>query len=187
MTFSGRLRRHNAICRSSRLSCAAHPWWHRPATTGHAQHPTHPFDAVLYPMVFDKDILHFRRFSKYVAPVGNGQLLKLMALKLGNSANCCSSRSDRYRPAAVFYAMHKVAIRTGWVHGHHRLCQYAQQFSKLTDGKVSIICGTYWWLWMILSLVTSDWEFTQSHVHYSRVGSYNLQKVMSVGWPWHRI
>jgi hypothetical protein len=37
-------------------------------------------------MVFDKDILHFRRFSKYVAPVGNGQLLKLMALKLGNSS-----------------------------------------------------------------------------------------------------
>ena len=38
-----------------------------PATAGHAQHHAHGFDAELCPMIFDKDILHFRRFAKYVA------------------------------------------------------------------------------------------------------------------------
>ncbi len=39
-----------------------------PATAGHAQHPTHRFDTELCPIFFDEDILHFRRFAKYVAP-----------------------------------------------------------------------------------------------------------------------
>ena len=38
-----------------------------PATAGDPQYPAHGFDAELSPMIFDEDILHFRRFAKYVA------------------------------------------------------------------------------------------------------------------------
>jgi len=38
-----------------------------PAATGNPQYPTYGYDAELSPMLFDKDILHFRRFAKYVA------------------------------------------------------------------------------------------------------------------------
>ncbi|MNP43194.1 hypothetical protein D3C76_1369970 [compost metagenome] len=38
-----------------------------PAATGNPKHTAHGFDAELSPMFFDKDILHFRRFAKYVA------------------------------------------------------------------------------------------------------------------------
>ena len=38
-----------------------------PAAAGHAQYPAHGFDTELCPMFFDEDMLHFRRFAKYVA------------------------------------------------------------------------------------------------------------------------
>lgn len=47
-------------------------------TAGHAQHPTHGFDELSL-MLFDKDILHVRRFAKYVAAfLENSQLLCLL-------------------------------------------------------------------------------------------------------------
>lgn len=38
-----------------------------PAATGNAQYPAHGFNAKLSLEFYDKDILHFRRFAKYVA------------------------------------------------------------------------------------------------------------------------
>ncbi|KQI75817.1 hypothetical protein AM258_12585 [Escherichia coli] len=38
-----------------------------PAAAGNPKYTTHRFDAELCPMIFDEDILHFRRFAKYVA------------------------------------------------------------------------------------------------------------------------
>lgn len=38
-----------------------------PAAASNSQHPTHGFNAELSLMFFDKDMLHFRRFAKYVA------------------------------------------------------------------------------------------------------------------------
>jgi hypothetical protein len=38
-----------------------------PAAAGNPQYATHGFDGELSPMLFNKDILHFRRFAKYVA------------------------------------------------------------------------------------------------------------------------
>ncbi len=38
-----------------------------PAAAGNPKYTTHRFDAELCPMIFDGDILHFRRFAKYVA------------------------------------------------------------------------------------------------------------------------
>ncbi|OKT76244.1 IS30 family transposase [Escherichia coli] len=37
-----------------------------PAAAGHPEHAAHCFDAELSLMFFNKDILHFRRFAKYV-------------------------------------------------------------------------------------------------------------------------
>ncbi len=41
-----------------------------PAAAGNPKYTTHRFDAELCPMIFDEDILHFRRFAKYVAAFG---------------------------------------------------------------------------------------------------------------------
>ena len=38
-----------------------------PATTGNLKYTAHGFDTELSLMFFDEDILHFRRFAKYVA------------------------------------------------------------------------------------------------------------------------
>lgn len=39
-----------------------------PAATGNLKYTAHGFDTELSLMFFDEDILHFRRFAKYVAP-----------------------------------------------------------------------------------------------------------------------
>lgn len=47
-----------------------------PAAMGNLKHTAHGFDTELSLMFFDEDILHFRRFAKYVAAIlENGQFL----------------------------------------------------------------------------------------------------------------
>ena len=47
-----------------------------PTAAGNTEHTAHGFDAERYLVVFDEDMLHFRRFAKYVAAIlEKGQLL----------------------------------------------------------------------------------------------------------------
>lgn len=49
-----------------------------PAAAGNPKYTTHRFDAELCPMIFDEDILHFRRFAKLSRPLEDGQFLSLL-------------------------------------------------------------------------------------------------------------
>jgi hypothetical protein len=57
-------------------------------TAGNLKHTTHRFDAELRLMLFDEDIIHFRRLAKYVAAFW----------RMVNS----SSRSDSWRLSRAF-------------------------------------------------------------------------------------
>lgn len=83
------------------------------AAAGHAQHTTHSFYAELCPMIFDEDILHFRRFAKYVAAfwrmASSSSRSASRRLRRAISTDCCCSRSES---AVASYARRKVVIHT---------------------------------------------------------------------------
>ena len=67
----GKSREDNAVAVLAELLTRAYPCPpltpRIPAAAGHPEHAAHCFDAELSLMFFNKDILHFRRFAKYVA------------------------------------------------------------------------------------------------------------------------
>ncbi len=87
-----------------------------PAATGHAQHPAHGFDGELSLIFFDKNILHFRSFAKYVAAfwriASSSACSASWRLSRAFSASSSLSRADDVSCCCCFFASHRVAIHT---------------------------------------------------------------------------
>lgn len=89
-----------------------------PVAASNPKHTIHGFDAELSLMLFDEDILHFRRFAKYVAAFWR------MASSSSRSASCrlrrAFSRAEEVSVAVVYCVSCRAGIHTDWVHWQQR-------------------------------------------------------------------
>ena len=79
-----------------------------PAAAGDPQYPAHGFDSELSPMIFDEDILHFRRFAKYVAAfwrmASSSACSASWRLRRAISTDISCSRSEELRALLILHA-----------------------------------------------------------------------------------
>jgi len=158
-----------------------------PASACNLKHTTHDFDTKLSPILFDKDILHFRRFAKYVAAFWEWPALlpappAAISYGLFQQTFPAHVRKKNVHSSACC-ARHKAVIHTGWVLGQQRQHRYVLQALGLRcDIQTCVAYGTFWWLMLVLLWVTSDWEFTHLFTCPLLVGKINNASILLAFW-----
>lgn len=128
------------------------------AAVSNPQHPAHGFDAELSLMLFDKEILHFRRFAKYVAAIlENGQLLVPFSQLTFKPNDLCSLFTFALRGRCLVLLFATLGIELRFIQTEFTSnCSDANAFSKFKDFLAEFGCVLLMWLFTGFLLAVTD-------------------------------